>query len=375
MKTCKNAAWTLVACVVLTSALNAGERTQSFAAQKGGRLQVKADAGDITVKGWEKDEVYVRVTSLDEEQLKHITFSQAGGKIVIEFDWNGGNNEDVRFDVKVPSVFDIDLRTGGGDISVEAPLNGELKGSTGGGSVHLGNLGGSIRMETAGGDIFANEISGDLTVHTAGGDVAIKSIGGTCEVSTAGGSVSVETAAKSLRVNTAGGDIKIGKVHQETSLSTAGGNIEVGSAQGNISMGTAGGSISMSSGRGRVQANSSAGDVRLEKIEGSVNARTAAGDLNVSLDPVVGESSSLSTAAGNIILRIPESAKATIVARSRGPVFDFDGEATDFIRSDFPVTRPEKRKKTGEGEVVLNGGGHKIRLETNMGTIEIRKAR
>jgi hypothetical protein len=375
MNICMKVVWTLLACTVLASTSNAGERTQSFAAQKGGRLQLRADVGDVVIKGWDKDEVFVKATSLDEGELKHITFSQDGGKIVIELDLSGGNIEDIRFEVNVPSVFNIDLRTGGGDISLEAPLSGELRGSTGGGSIHLGNLGGAIRMETAGGDIIAKEISGDLVVHTAGGDITIKSIGGTGEVSTAGGSVKVETAAKSLRVNTAGGDIKVGKVNQETSLSTAGGNIEIGSSQGNISMGTAGGSITMNSGQGRIQANTSAGDVRLEKIEGSVSARTAAGDLNVSLDPAVGESSSLSTAAGNIVLRIPGSAKATITARSRGPVFDFNDEATDFIRSDFPVARPEKRKKAGEGEVVLNGGGHKIRLETNMGIIEIRKAK
>jgi hypothetical protein len=375
MKTFMKVVWALLACVVLSGVSNAGERTQSYTAQKGGKLQLRVDAGDVVIKGWDKDEVFVRATSLDEDELKHLTFSNDGGKIVVELDLRRGKNEDIHFDVRVPSVFNIDLRTGGGDISLEAPLSGELRGSTGGGSILLGNLGGTIRMETAGGDITAREISGDLTVHTAGGDITIKSIGGVGEVSTAGGEVIVEFAAKSLRVNTAGGDIKIGKVNQESSFSTAGGNIEIGSSQGNISMGTAGGSISMSSGRGRIQANTSAGDVRLEKIEGSVNARTAAGDLNVSLDPAIGESSSLSTAAGNIVLRIAESVKATITARSRGPVFDFDDEGADFIRSDFPVNRPEKRRKGGEGEVILNGGGHKIRLETNMGVIEIRKVK
>jgi DUF4097 and DUF4098 domain-containing protein YvlB len=374
MKTHICVAVALVVTAVMANPTRGGERAQSFHAQKGGKLQLNAEAGDVVVKGWDKDEVFIRVSSLDEERLKHVSFSQSGGKVVVGLD-RAGDGDDIRFEVQVPSVFNVDLRTGGGDITLESPLSGDLRGSTGGGEIHLGNLGGSVRMETAGGDITARDIAGDLSFTTAGGDISIKSIGGAGEVSTAGGSVTVELASRSLHVSSAGGDIKIGKVNQDASLSTAGGNIEVASSQGTITLGTAGGSISMGNGRGKIIANTSAGNVHLEKIEGSVNVRTAAGDVNVTLDPAVGESSSMSTAAGNIVLRIAGNAQATITARNRGPSFGFDDEDVDYIRSDFPLVRPEKRKNAGEAEVILGGGGHKIRLETSMGIIEIRKAK
>ncbi len=370
--------WAVLGGMACVGVAMGGERTQSFPSQKGGALKVRAAGGTIEVKGWEKDEVMVRVSSLSEAQLKAVSFSQGGGRILVEFNWDEGTIDEIKFDIRVPSTFNVDLNTGGGDISLDGPVNGTLKGSTGGGTITLGDVAGSIRMETAGGDIRGGSINGDLACSTAGGDIRVKNISGTGEISTAGGSVIVESAAKSLGVSTAGGDIRIGTAKSDISLSTAGGNISVGSGQGNVSMSTAGGSISMANARGRVQANTSAGNVRLEKVEGSVNAQTAAGNVAVTLYPEGGGSSSLATSAGNVVLRIPDVARATIRARTRGPVFDFDEDEDEdeaFIRSDFPVTRSEGRRKNGEVEVILNGGGHRISLETTMGMIEIRKAK
>lgn len=378
--------WILLTGILLPAIVLAGERTQSYPVQKGGTLQVHADAGDVVVKGWDKDEVFIRVTSLNDDLLKRVKISQGGGKVVIELDSDRNNMENVLFDIKVPSAFNADLRSGGGDLTLKAPLSGDLRGYTGGGSIFLGDLGGTIRMETAGGDIEAEDISGDLTLSTAGGDIKVKSIGGTGEISTAGGSVKIDAAARHLRVSTAGGDITIGKAKNaddqtashgsaDLSLSTAGGDITVGSAQGNIDISTAGGSISMASGRGRIKAKTSAGNVSLEKVQGSVNARTAAGNVAVTLDPAIGESSSMTTSAGNVLLRISEGARATVHARTHGPEMEFDeDEESDFIRSDFPVDSGGRRK-AGQADVTLNGGGHTIKLETTMGMIEIRKAK
>ncbi len=373
MKTRRVFTWILISAVAVISVSKAGERTQSYPAQKGGTLQVLVAGGAVKVKGWEKEEVFINVSSLNEEQLKNVTFSQGGGKVLVEFKWEKRSIEDMHFDINVPSTFNVDIRSGGGELTLLSPLSGELKGSIAGGSITLGNLGGNIRMETGGGNVSGEDINGDLAVRTAGGDITFKNLSGSGEISTAGGSVTVESAARSLRISTAGGNIHVGKASQELQLSTAGGNITVGSIQGKASMNTAGGSISLSSGRGTIQASTSAGNVTLEKVEGSVSARSSAGNVSVALDPSVGESSSLATSAGNIVLKIAESCRATIQMRTRGPVMGDDNE--DFIRSDYPLVRPEGARRSGEGEVLLNGGGHRISLETTIGTIEIKKAK
>jgi len=322
-------AWILISAVVVMNVSNAGERTQSYPAQKGGSLQVLVDGGAVKVKGWDKPEVFINVSSLNEEQLKHVTFSQGGGKVLVEFKWETRNLEDMRFDITVPSSFNVDIRTGGGELTLLSPLSGELKGSTAGGSIILGNLGGNIRMDTGGGDVSGEDINGDLAVRTAGGDIKFRDLSGSGEISTAGGSVTVESAARSLRVSTAGGNIQVGKGNQEVQLSTAGGNIRVGSIQGKGSLSTAGGSISLTSGKGTIHANTSAGSVTLGKVEGSVRARSSAGNVSVELDPAIGEASSLATSAGNVVLKIAESCRATIHVRTHGPVMGDDDR--DFI--------------------------------------------
>jgi DUF4097 and DUF4098 domain-containing protein YvlB len=365
--------WTmclLVLALAFASA-SAGERTQSFATKKGEALEVRIDGGNIAVRGWDKDEVAVRVRSLNEDQLKAVTMNQGGGKVVIEFRWGKKNVENMDFDISVPSTFDAIVRTAGGELAFYSPLTGALKGTTAGGDVKLGDLGGSIRMETAGGEITAGKIAGDLTVRTAGGDIRVQSVTEAAEISTAGGEIVVNSAGKTLRASTAGGDIEIGKVGGEMAVSTAGGNIKVESGQGNLSLTTAGGNILLKSARGSVHASTSAGNITVEDVRGALSARSAAGDVFAAIDPSADESSSIATSAGSITLRIAESAHATIVARSRGP-FDGSGDESQ-IQSDFPITRNGSKHGDPETEVVLNGGGHKITLETMIGGIRIKK--
>jgi DUF4097 and DUF4098 domain-containing protein YvlB len=360
--------------VLLTVMVSAGEKTQSFSAKKGGQLELRADAGSVTVRGWDKDEVYVRVQSLNEEQLKSVTMSEGGGKVLVEFRWAQNRNvEDLQFDISVPSSFNIDVRTAGGGLVVQSPLSGTLKGTTAGGSIKLGNLGGTIQMETAGGEISSGDISGDVTVRTAGGNIDLKSASGVAIISTAGGGITVGGVGKSLQASTAGGNIDIGRVGSDLSASTAGGSIKVKSAHGNISLNTAGGSIELTSGSGKVSASTSAGNVTLSDIEGSVNAHTTAGDINVFLNPSAGDQSMLATSAGSIVLTVPTNAKATISARSRGPFSGMGDTDNSQIHSEYPLTHSAGGHGEGEGEVILNGGGHRITLETMIGTIEIKK--
>jgi hypothetical protein len=366
----------LLSAVLLAAAcVTAAERTQKFAVKKGGTLELRTDVGAITVRGWDKDEVSLRVQSISEEQLKHVTWSDDGTNVKVEFRWRQDQSVEMMFDISVPSSYNVDLRTAGGDLTLEPPLVGILKGVTAGGTIHLGNLGGTIKVETAGGDISSGEITGDLNVSTAGGKITVKGVSGGAQLSTAGGEIKVDKVGKDLRVSTAGGDITLGTIGGELSASTAGGNIKLQSAQGNVNLSTAGGNIGMTSGKGTIRANTSAGNINLEKFEGAVSARTAAGDIIVSLIPGGQESSTFSTSAGNITLRIPENAHATINARVRAGFSELDEPDKSLIHSDFPITYQKSRGGEIRGEISVNGGGPRINLETLIGRIEILKSK
>lgn len=354
----------ILALLALLCALTgiAGEKQFTFAVKKGDVLDVRVHEGSIMVQTWEKDEVSVRIQSIDEGRLTEVTAVQGGGKIMVEDNGNG----DLSVVVRVPVTFDLDLKTGAGDIGVKGELKGVLRGTTGGGDILLGKTTGSVTVETAGGDVGSEEVIGDARLQTAGGSVSAKGVTGLAEIATAGGDIIIGAIGKTLRASTAGGDVRLESAGSDCEISTSGGNITVGSGSGRTSLQSAGGDIELRTGKGSVYANTAGGNITLHSIQGSVRARSSAGDVSVGFDPSIGESSSIATGAGNITFTIPSDAKVSIQARCP----DVFGEGdSGTIQSDFPMVR----KKGGNVEIQVNGGGHKVTLETKIGEIIVRK--
>ncbi|MCU0453180.1 MAG: DUF4097 domain-containing protein [Bacteroidetes bacterium] len=360
-------------------AAEAGVRSKSFKVAKGGRLDLSTSYGDIRIKPWSKDEVYVSVTGLDEEDLDRLKMTQTGNDVMVSFrprsrNWSGG---DARFDVNVPSSYSVQLKTSGGDVDVDGPLTGTVEGSTAGGDITLGAINGDVDMSTSGGDIKASEFSGTGKLRTAGGDIRLGKIGGKLDVATSGGDITVESVAKTLDARTAGGDIEVGDVGGEAKLSTSGGDIRVGKVSGEASLSTAGGNLELKGATGRVSAKTSGGDIRLHAVTGSVEARTAGGEVEAEISPSGKGSSRLVSSGGRIVLYLPENAKASVEATIR--VHGSWGRRGDRyqVRSDFKADSYEKNEDDEEirAGYSINGGGERIDLETVNADIEVRKGK
>lgn len=358
-----------------------GERSKSFNVNKGGMLEVNVDGGAISIKVWDKNEVFVRAEGIDEDEMDRLKMTQSGNTVRIEFKhqrwgWSSGRS---RFDITMPSQFDTDLHTSGGDIEIHGSVSGRIKGSTSGGDVTIENVlkGGIVDLSTSGGNMRAGNVEGDVKLRTSGGDIELGKVSGEVSVSTSGGNIIVESVGKTLKASTSGGDIEIGDIGGEARVATSGGNIRIKKVSGSASMGTSGGNIDLESASGNVIANTSGGDINLDNITGSVEASTSGGEVVAKLNPIGGKGrSKLKSSGGEIKLYIPENAKATIEAvinihgrwRSRGRD-EYE------IRSDF---KPEMSTRDGDhGEIrelyKLNGGGEEIYLETTESNIQIRK--
>ena len=353
-------------------------RTKSFTVSKGGTLEVTVEGGDIRINVWEKNEVLVQAEGIDEEDLDRLKMDQRGNTVRVEFRrprgwWSDGH---MRFEITLPSDFNAELRTSGGDIEIRGSLSGTIKGATSGGNVTLGNLkGGKVDLSTSGGDMRTGDIQGDVTLRTSGGDIELGKVGGEVYVSTSGGDIRVESVGKKLKATTSGGNIDVGDVGGEARVSTSGGDVKVRKVSGSASLSTSGGNIQLESASGEVKANTSGGDIRLEDISGSVDASTSGGEVVAELKPTGKGRSKLASSGGEITLYIPESAKATIDAtiriqgrwRSRRDEYK--------VRSDFKAELYEKDEDGEEirARYVLNGGGEDIRLETVNSDIKILK--
>jgi DUF4097 and DUF4098 domain-containing protein YvlB len=336
-------------------------------------LEVFVQAGDILVKTWEKNEVLVKVSEIEEDDLDNLEVTQTGNTVRVAFNPSWGSS--ARFDISVPSQFNVDLQTSGGDIDISGAISGKVTGSTSGGDIRLGNVVGAADMNTSGGDIFTGNVQGDLLLNTSGGDIRIGWVSGKAEVSTSGGDITVDNVGKTLRAKTSGGNVSVGDVSGEATLSTAGGDIIVGRVSNGVSLSTAGGNIFLRSGIGRVTAKTAGGDIQLDSVAGSVDAKTSAGNIVVELIPGGGGKSRLSSTAGDVRLYVPENAKATINARVRIHGWWKDQSEESNIHSDFKADTFEKddREREVRATYILNGGGEPISLDVSLGNIEIRK--
>jgi DUF4097 and DUF4098 domain-containing protein YvlB len=357
-----------------------GEKTpvaESFKVKKGGDLVVDIEniGADVDVKVWTKLEVSVTAHGLRDYDLEDLEIKEEGNTVYVIFDAGYGqrSHRKARFTINVPSEFNLEIGTSGGDINVTGAIKGTVVGNTAGGDIELDDVEGKVELRTAGGDVTAGDIDGDAQLRTAGGDIEVGDVTGELTAQTAGGDIEAGEVEKDLVAQTAGGDITCADVGGEAVAETAGGDIELGIVKGEVKAGTAGGDIEVMGATGEASAETSGGDIKLSAIKGYVEAATAGCDIYVELDPTNAAKSSMETKGGDIELYLPAGAKVTIEARIRLRDWDRHDRDEYDIRSDFKAEAHDRSDREVRARYVINGGGKVIEIETVNGNIEIRK--
>ena len=395
MKAGKSKYLAVLAVTLLVSAMisitAAQDQQKSFTVKKGDLLEVSTRMGNITIDTWEKNEVNVMVKNIIDSEIPLLTMVQSGNKVEVKF--KGTDSNRIEFEISIPSKFDLDLSTGGGNITVKKDLDGKIDASTAGGNISVMNIigkadistaGGNITVgdinskadiSTAGGSIKVGDINSDADISTAGGDMKIGNINGKADVSTAGGNIKIGYIKGGADVSSAGGNISVDNIDGNADISTGGGNVKVGTVSGSADLNTGGGNISLEAATGKVDVNTGAGNIKLENIKGSIEANTGAGNINAKLIPDGKSVSELNSGVGDITLYVPETAKVTIVATVTVHMWNDNESELQNIKSEFVPTTVNRyrNKKQIEATFNLNGGGSKIELNAAMGKIEIKK--
>jgi DUF4097 and DUF4098 domain-containing protein YvlB len=291
---------------------------KSFDANAGGTLSMNVDRGSIKILTGNADKVEIEVVRelkrATEEKAKdvfeqhQIEFSQDGGTIRIEAD-NGGlrnlfNNLQVEYTITIPSKFNVDLSTKGGNINI-ADLGGEVKVQTAGGSLDIGAISGKISARTSGGNIKIAGGKSDVDAQTSGGSLSIGNIDGKLTAKTSGGNINLEHVHGAVEAQTSGGSIKIAEANGPIKAATTGGNVsaELGDkASGECSLKTMGGSVKV------VLPEKIAVDLEASTMGGRVNSDFD-GEFNKQRTKLVakvnggGPQMKLSTTGGNVDIR------------------------------------------------------------------------
>ena len=388
----------LVVLFSLIAAIPAKSETEivdrSFSAESGGNLTIESDQGSIKVVTWDKHKVEVVVEKKARKQKQlygfKANFNQKGNDIYVEGDGDRNNRVSVKFIIKVPQEFNLDLKTGGGSIEV-SDIRGEVKVKTSGGNIRIGDvIQGNVEARTSGGNINVGDVDGYLKVDTSGGNIRLGKINGKSLIDTSGGNITLREGGSDVKAETSGGSIKIGPVKGKVDVDTSGGSIQIGMADDDVAAKTSGGSINVDGSKGSVNIDSSGGNLFVGSSGAPVKAKTSGGNIKIlqargfieadtsggyiEAEMIIDDKNAdthvnLDSSGGSITLHIPESLAASVSATlkiTRSAKRDYR------IYSDFPLTikGENSRKITAKGDI--NDGGDKIKLSTTNGDIHIK---
>ena len=210
--------------------ISADEFRDSVPVESGGSLTVELDSGSVEIethgdlevsveasaRGWGGNAMRFRLEGDGADA--RLTGKRRG--------WNPFGGHRVRVRVRIPEVFSVDVRTGGGSIEIEE-VDGSIQARTSGGSIEVEGARGDVEVRTSGGKISIDEVAGDVLARTSGGGIRVSEVAGRVEVRTSGGSIQVHDIAGSVHARTSGGGISARFLDvPEGDLETSGGSIE-----------------------------------------------------------------------------------------------------------------------------------------------------
>ncbi|MEE9432041.1 MAG: hypothetical protein V3V16_13415 [Melioribacteraceae bacterium] len=347
---------------------------KTFSTVNATNLQVSISPGNITLSTWNKNEIRIEVISKSEYEVKHLVSKKTNSKIKFDLELECCSKNNITVNIKAPSKFRFDLQTTGGNINITNNISGKLVAETEGGNVNFYNVKGNVDVITHGGNIKGGNIEGKINFLSHGGNIDLENVkNGEANIVTHGGNINVGSVSSNLSAVTHGGHINISDVGGNAKAVSYGGHINMEKVSGSAIMETNGGHLNLRSASGNVVAKTLGGHINLQNITGNIIASTHGGNIYAELSPGKNTQSSLETSSGNIELKIPPSAEASINVSVENAHRHEDGNK--YIKSAFPSSRFNIDEDDGDinATYILNGGGSKISLNCSNGKVTIWK--
>ena len=177
---------------LLASPVMAEEVDKRLDAAADGHVNISNISGEITVKGWSRNQV--EVTGSLGRNVEKLVFERDGDEITIK--------------VKVPRRSSRGIES---DLHIKVPQNS------------------SIDVGTVSADIDVRDVTGDQGLHTVSGDVATESTGADMEAESVSGDVEIvgDNADGEIEASTVSGDVTLFHVAGEISAESVSGDIIV----------------------------------------------------------------------------------------------------------------------------------------------------
>jgi hypothetical protein len=185
-------------------------------------LSVCLGSGNITVHGWDRNEVHARMSDGMQIEFQPAVSNSAPAKelvLVLNDGHRGAKNRCLPFgalELDVPREATVNVQ--GGDAEIDA--SGVAK-------LNINTQNGAVTVERATSAVEVNTLGGEITVVNSQGAIKVHSVGGTIDVH----DLSPRTPEDLCEVGNVGGDITLAQVsHRQVKVDTVAGDINFKSA-------------------------------------------------------------------------------------------------------------------------------------------------
>ena len=211
---------------------------KQFPAKPGETLSLRTEVGDVSIISSDANEVSIVVElkgSVKDVEDFDISATENGTGVEVLgrtkslrwWSWSlDGLN--VQYRITVPKDYKVDLKTSGGDVSVQ-DIRGGGHAETSGGDIKLLNIEGQMDAQTSGGNVVVDHLVGNLKAGTSGGDIMITATSGDVEAESSGGNIHIATVGGRVRAETSGGDVMVSLSGPNKGIfaESSGGDIEI----------------------------------------------------------------------------------------------------------------------------------------------------
>ena len=176
--------------------------------------------------------------------------------------------------------------------------------------------------------------------------------------------ISIEGTQNEISAESVRGDIVIKGGGTFVSGKSVEGEVVIEDARGRIAASSINQGISVSGASGDIAADTVNGPIKLTRIESaSVDATTVNGHITYDGNAAPQGRYRFSTHNGNIVVAVPETAKATFVVRT------YNGG----VNANLPVEKSGELRRGRRATYTLGGGGAEFELESFGGTVHLRR--
>jgi hypothetical protein len=196
---------------------------RSIAAGPTVAVSLCVDSGDVTVRGWDKNEVFARSSEVGRIELKRADVGNQSGGATKVLVWLADKDEGPEEKSGCHAF---------GDVELMVPRGASLYLQTGDGTIDVGDVAstfarsetGDISIQKASRSVEAITFSGEINIVNSAGRMSMKSVSGVIRAA----NLQANDQSDCFEASTISGDIQLDQVdHQQVTVKTANGRIDV----------------------------------------------------------------------------------------------------------------------------------------------------